>query len=91
MLPKLLKTFLNEAISSLITIIALIFVIDFFNHNHKFIFLPQQNQNVTSFLLDSQHSQLRVNQNKQNGQTYGEKVKLTIYVMYVMAEASQGL
>ena len=90
MLPKLLKTFLNEAISSLITIIALIFVIDFFNH--KFIFLPQQNQNVTSFLLDSQqHSQLRVNQNKQNGQTYGEKVKLTIYVMYVMAEASQGL
>ena len=39
--------------------------------------MPQQNQNVTSFLLDSQHSQLSVNQNKQNGQTFGEKVKLT--------------
>jgi hypothetical protein len=39
--------------------------------------LPQQNQNVTSFLLDSQHSQLRANQNKQNGQTFGEEVKLT--------------
>ena len=32
MSPKLLKTFPNEAISSLITRNALIFVIDFFNH-----------------------------------------------------------
>ena len=31
-----------------------------------------ENQNNTSFLLDSQHSQLSVNQNKQNGQTFGQ-------------------
>ena len=51
MSPKLLKTLPNEAISSLITRNALISLF-------TLTFLPHQNQNVTSFLLHSQHSQL---------------------------------
>ena len=82
MSPKLLKTFLNETISSLITRNAMIFVIDFFNHKYvldfkKLTFFCHNKTKMSLFGLPALPAQFRVNQNKQNGQTFGEKVKLT--------------
>ena len=73
-MPKLLKTFPNEAISSLITRNALIFVIDFFINIFD---TTKPKCHFFSAGLTALSAQPRVNQNKQNCQTFGEKVKLT--------------